>query len=52
MLTSVFAQISYECRMKTIRPHVALDWLKTATTNVLSTCMPVFEEIADHGHSC
>lgn len=52
MLTSVFAQISYECRMRTIRPAVALDWLKTATTNVLRGSMDVFEEIADHGHSC
>lgn len=52
MLTSVFAQISYECRMKTIRPHVALEWLKTATTNVLRGSMDVFEEVAEHGHSC
>ncbi len=52
LLTSIFAQISYECRMRTIRPHVALDWLKTATRNVLKGSADVFEEIAEHGHSC
>lgn len=52
ILTSIFAQISYECRMRTISPKVALDWLKTATTNVLKNSMDVFEEIAEHGHSC
>jgi hypothetical protein len=52
LLTSVFAQISYECRMRTISPKVALDWLKSATHNVLSKSMDVFEEIAEHGHSC
>jgi hypothetical protein len=38
--------------MRTISPKVALDWLKSATHNVLSKSMDVFEEIAEHGHSC
>lgn len=47
-LVSVFAQISYECRMNNVPRGIMLDWFKTATRNALRACDRMFAEVDEH----
>lgn len=48
ILVGIYAQLSYQCRLKITSPDVAFAWGKSALLNVLRNGRPVFQEIADH----
>lgn len=48
LLVSVLVQMSYELRMRFLKPAQVLQWFKSATANVLTNSRGFYEEIADH----
>lgn len=48
LLVSVMVQMSYELRMRFLRPDQVLQWFKSATENVIRNSRGFYEEIADY----
>lgn len=48
LLVSILVQMSYELRMRFLRPDQVLQWFKSATANVLHNSRGFYEEIAEH----